>query len=235
MNFLSHALVLPRTAPKVARIGSALPDLWSRLRRRLLPLVILRELQDLPDDAARDLAYGVRSHLAADGFFHGHPVFVARCGEVATDLHAAWPALRHADLMAHVLVEMLADRWLMSHEPGLLDWYYEAFDADTRQAVAALSTREPVARQEVAAMLELFAGSQFLRDYPDAGGLAGRFLRMLARSPFAAEVTLAPADLAPWVERWSARYVDVWPPLLEEVRVVVQDRPPPWEAPHAGR
>jgi hypothetical protein len=89
---------------------------------------------------------------------------------------ARWPGLRQSSFHAHVLVEMLLDRWLMERDPVPLHHYYQAFQPEVVAFVAEHGVSEPGQRAGLRAALERFATSQFLRTYRTSEGLANRFL-----------------------------------------------------------
>ena len=184
MNFLSHDFVLPSGAPALTRVGSALPDLWSVLARRPLPLVVQRRLEATPGQEAIDLVRGIRSHLAADAAFHGHTVFRERVAWLAPQIEPAWEGLRHASLAAHVLVEMVLDAWIVKREPSRLDDYYACFSPPRNRTAAMLSASDAPMETEVMAVLARFSGVQFLRDYATPEGTVDRFVRLLTHTPF---------------------------------------------------
>jgi hypothetical protein len=185
VNFLSHDFVLPPASPPLTRVGSALPDLWSLLERRPLPLVVQRRLDASPSTEGRELGRGIRSHLAADAAFHALPAFRDRVAWLAPQLAPAWDGLRHASLAAHVLVEMILDAWIVARQPQQLDSYYDCFTSHHIRIAAQHSASDPAMEGGVTALLNRFASIQFLRDYDTTEGTVDRFVRLLTHTPFA--------------------------------------------------
>ncbi len=218
MNFLSHDYVLPPGAPALTRVGSALPDLWSVLARRPLPLVVQRRLEVTPGQDAIALAKGIRSHLAADAAFHGHPVFRERVAWLAPRIEPVWQGLRHASLAAHVLVEMVLDAWIVEREPARLDDYYACFSPLQNRTAAMLSASDAPMETEVMAVLDRFSGTQFLRDYATPEGTVDRFARLLVHTPFGSG-TRPDFDRLVGVTKTAAKRFDAGSgELLDEVR-----------------
>ena len=185
MNFLSHDFILPADSTPLARLASALPDLWAVLHRKPLPLVVLRTLEASRHSEARQLARGVRSHLAADTAFHGHPSFGQRVAWLAPQLEPLWKGLRHGHLAAHVLVEMILDAWLIERQPMRVDDYYACFSPSRIRLAARWSASDKLMENEVISVIERFSNSQFLRDYATPEGLLDRFVRLMMHTPFA--------------------------------------------------
>lgn len=164
-----------------------MPDLWPLLPKRSLPLVVLRRLHATSGDStARALAVGIESHLRADAAFHGHAEFQRRVELLAPRVASVWPGLRHAGIAAHVLVEMILDRWLMRVEPARLDSYYAAFTHEAVELACEKTTADSAASEALRELLRRFVDSAFLRDYCRSEGLAVRFLRTVGRTAFAA-------------------------------------------------
>jgi hypothetical protein len=218
LNFLAHDYVLPWGSTDAARVGSALPDLWPLLPRRSLPLVVLRKLRDVPGDPqVAALAAGIDSHLRSDAAFHGHPEFRRRVELLTPHVVRAWPGLRHGTMAAHVLVEMLLDRWLIRQYPSRLDQYYAAFSADVIDLACAWTASDQASSLALRRMLHGFVESAFLRDYAQPTGLALRFLRTVGRTPFGADPPPA-HTIAALVDSMDAELDAGSSALLDDVR-----------------
>jgi hypothetical protein len=220
MNFLSHDHVLPEQAPSLTRVGAALPDLWPFLPRRPLPMVVLRRLRAGGSEEQTALADGIASHLAADAAFHRHPEFHRRVQLVAPELRSAWPGLRHVELAAHVLVEMLLDRWLIARDPGLVARYYSAFTHANRDAAARMSVPEAGDREPLRHLLDRFVTSGFLAEYRTAPGLLARFAGSLSATPKPPSQP-PPRAVTRLVERLSGELARGAAELLGEVRTAL--------------
>lgn len=217
MNFLAHDRALGEGVPPLAHLGAALPDLWPLLPARPLPLVVLRRLRACNDAAAAALAYGIAHHLHADAVFHRHPAFETRVRRAGAALEQAVDGVRHPDLAAHVLVEMLLDRWLLGAEPALVEAYYARFSPTVRALACELCCDDDGAREALAAVLERFVTTRFLAGYGSAQGLAFRFLRTLQRIGLLADPPPEPVALAPCLEALAADFAPGSARLLAEV------------------
>jgi hypothetical protein len=222
MNFLSHDFILPPGSTGVTRVGVLLPDLWALLPRRPLPLVVIRSLRASGDEQGNRLAEGIESHMRADAVFHGHEEFERRTSWAARDLTSAFPSLRYAQLAAHVAVEMLLDRWLIDRHPGMLDRHYGALDADSLDRACGLTFAQQGEQQTVMRqVLERYVSSAFLREYRTDGGMVGRWLRSLSRSPFSGNGVLDEARLEEWMGVWRERFAEGSESLLDQVKKAV--------------
>lgn len=200
MNFFSHDAILPDGAHPLMRVGSALPDLWSRLPKRPIPIRLLPALRADGSEEAHAVAAGIESHLAADRVFHIHPEFVARMARVEAEIAPFWPGLRHGDLAAHILVEMMLDRWLMLRDGDRLSRYYACFTPDAIAVAARFGASTDEARRVLVGVLTFFAETRFLADYERPEGLANRFERAWVHTSFGARDQVPQAALAAWVE-----------------------------------
>ncbi len=196
MNFLAHDWLLGDGLPPLAHVGASLPDLWSLLPVRPLPLVVLRDLRARDECDAAALAFGITHHLHADKAFHGHPVFEARTAAAAPRLRGPLGLARHSGLAAHIAVEMVLDRWLIDRRPRLLGTYYARFSAGWRRRAAELSHAEPDRRAALDGVLDRFAAMRFLADYTSWDGLARRLVGVLARVGVVDAARVAPRGLA---------------------------------------
>ena len=227
MNFLAHSVVLPLGTGPLARVGSALPDLWPLLSPRPLPALVLRVLREGGDLRHAELAYGIAHHMQADACFHTLDEFNRRVGWLAGQLRSRWPGLQQVAFYAHALVEMLLDRWLMERDPRPLEQYYQAFTPEIFAFVAEHAVNQPGQSPALLAVLEGFAASQFLRSYVTAEGLAKRFLGLTRSLPWPSEWQDCQVDeLAEAVAKWHEGLGPGSGELIETVRVAVMVRHP---------
>jgi hypothetical protein len=224
MNFLAHDVVLPPESPGLTRVGAALPDLWTLLPHRPLPLAVLRELQSNPDSSAAQLAEGIRYHLRADAAFHRHEEFQRRVDRVARRMREITPNLQHKHISAHVLVEMILDRSLITRDPDLVTRYYGAFTSSCCDAASQLCMRDPEARSELDQLLHRFVDSGFLWDYRTAGGLVLRMLRSLSRGGFQQPSSQDASNLERLTDELTVELEPGSLQLLEEIRRVLAAR-----------
>jgi len=222
VNFLSHDRLLGEGVPALAHVGAALPDLWPLLAVRPLPLVVLRRLRASGERDAATLAYGIAHHMHADAAFHGHHVFEARMASAARRLRSHLDTLRHPGLAAHVLVEMLLDRWLIDRDPQLVDAYYDHFSDAGRRRACDLSSEEPGVRDDLAGVLDRFTVSRFLADYATFEGIALRLVRTLRRVGVLGEDEIDLAALAADVGALRDELESGSEALLEDVAARVE-------------
>ncbi len=225
MNFLAHSFVLPSDSTDLTRVGSALPDLWPLVSPRPLPALVLRALDARSDPRCADLRLGIAHHMQADSVFHSHPDFEGRVDWLARQLRTRWPELQHASTYAHVLVEMLLDRWLMERDLRPLETYYQSFSPQNLAFAAEHAVSEPSVAPALLAVLERFANLQFLRGYFDAEGLALRFLGVSRRLPWPWEwLPSLQSELIENIDGWHNRLAARSGELIESVRAGVEAR-----------
>ncbi len=222
MNFLAHDVVLPPGAPAVLRVAAAVPDLWSLLPKRPLPVIVRQAALASDDPEVRAVGEGITAHLRADAVFHRHPEFVRRVTWLERELRRIWPRLGSPELGAHILVEMLLDRWLMQRNPTLVDRYYASFQMAHIAFVSVHAATDQESQKVLATILESFASSRFLADYAGAALLIDRFTRRLERVRFAAAREPPIDQLVPCVEVWSLALADGSTELLRAVEEALE-------------
>lgn len=235
MNFLSHAVVLGAETRSLAYVGAALPDLWPHMSARPLPKLVLDRLRVGDDPDRHALAHGIAHHMQADAAFHRHPSFLERVSVAAARIEGYLAEPRWSALVAHVLVEMLLDRWLIEGEAGLVDRYYGHFVAPTRARAAELASAGDAARGELAGMLERFVSLRFLADYLDFERLVWRLSRALGRADHAILAEDRLDALAIEARRLHRELAPGSGELLDDVRRAVDAKLPPLAAPRTER
>lgn len=223
MNFLSHSIVLPETSTDLVRVGSALPDLWPLMPAPSLPALVLRDLRARDDDRCRQLAVGIAHHMQADAVFHGHPEFQRRVDWLAAQLKATWSELRRTSFYAHVLVEMLLDRWLIQRDPRPLVDYYAAFHEANLAFAAEQAVTDGSSSPTLRAVLDRFVTSRFLEAYATPAGLAQRFQWLASRLPLQGGwQNQWTGELAEHLEAWHSELGPGSGALLQSVRAGVE-------------
>lgn len=218
MNFLAHDVVLPSSAPAELRVAAAVPDLWVFIPKRPIPAAIRANPRASEDPLARTVIRGVDAHLRADATFHRLPEFLRRVDWLEAQMGALWPSLGNAELGAHLMVEMLLDRWLMCREPGLVENYYASFLPAHIQLVCTQVATEPESQQALVRVVETFASSRFLFDYTSPELLVSRFVRRLERVQFVSTADPPYQHLTTRIEDWSRALGDGSEGLIESVR-----------------
>jgi hypothetical protein len=221
VNFLAHDVVLPPESPAVLRIAAAVPDLWSFLPKRPLPVTIRETTRASHDPAVRAVGAGVSAHLVADATFHRHSEFLRRVAWLKEKMATVWPRL-DAELGAHVMVEMLLDRWLLRRDSGLVHRYYASFCPAGIAFVSVHAAVGTESQEALAKVLERFASSRFLADYADSASLVMRFVHRLERVRFAGAHAPPIEQLVSSVEGWAQAVEDGSRELLETVRTAVR-------------
>ncbi len=181
-------------------------------------MVVRRRLNASSSPEAQALERGIHSHLAADAAFHGHHVFRERVAWLGPKLMSRWPGLRHANLAAHILVEMVLDGWIIHRERGRLDAYYACFTPDLISTAARWSANDTQMEASVHSIVSRFASVQFLRDYETAKGTTDRFVRLLTYSPFATGTRPDLDALVDLTTKASAHFSRGSMDLIEDVR-----------------
>ncbi len=188
MNYLAHyAVALRANADAIISpayfVGIALPDLLGvsgdgRLRAA--------NLLNAPEPHT-PLARGAALHLATDKRFHGLASFADAQAEASALLRAtpfSFP-LRRVFFLAHVLVEIAFDGYLLRLNPGFADAFYAPFAQTDLVAVVEetqrlLQTQYPLLG--LARTLEGFTRSRYLRHYDTGDGQAEAVSRVCQRA-----------------------------------------------------
>jgi hypothetical protein len=146
------------------------------------------------------------------------PDFSARTSLLAPALSKTWPELRHPQLAAHVLVEMLLDRFIMRYNRAALDLFYQAFSSERVTTACSFGSDTPQDSETLQRILSSFSTSRFLEEYLSNQGLVSRFLRSLSRTPFAPVIVTPIETIAEQVPSWENMLEYGSFDLLEEVR-----------------
>jgi len=129
MNFLAHFAFNhgpggPAPDPYFVA-GVTLPDLWPQLSRtRRLRWSVIRATppRDSTDAALRA---GLLNHVGVDRRFHTLPAFLIWQERVRADLDGGQMPAAARDFLAHLVVELALDRWLVGGDPDLPRRYYD--------------------------------------------------------------------------------------------------------------
>jgi hypothetical protein len=202
LNYFAHGQHAIDSPERLA--GTALPD-WLGASDRGVRLRAERL-----DES--DLAHGILRHLADDHWFHDTEAFQRTAAEIG-ELVRAVPGYRHewrGWFLAHVLVEMLVDRFLIREDPSRLDAYYEALDtirtAEVVERVRPWLSGEP---ERLPLYIDMFKEHRFLYGYVDDPGLFARLRGLARRVGLPSLPDALAAVLAPAAERVEARLDDL--------------------------
>ncbi|MHC4224720.1 MAG: hypothetical protein ACYSUN_12070 [Planctomycetota bacterium] len=176
MNYFAHGHQLVESPYLLA--GTALPD-WlgaadrrARLRRN--------RINGNGDERMRAVASGVLRHYDDDAWFHATEAFQRTWMELTRMVGGSFEG--KAWFVAHVLLEMLLDRFLIEEMPEQLDAYYDAIDSldpGWIEATAAKWTTQPP--RGLATYVRAFQEYRFLYGYLSDDGLCARLDRVIAR------------------------------------------------------
>jgi hypothetical protein len=143
MNFLSH-YYLDRTANNsLFFLGVSTPDLvslfhrTSRLHQHKLP-----ERPNVDDQPlAHHFHVGICRHFAADAVFHSSEFFLRETSLLARQIREQIPGSNPArpSFIAHIALELLLDRILISAHPDLVPGYYAHFSEEPPETIARLT------------------------------------------------------------------------------------------------
>lgn len=183
MNFLSHYYLDSTHPSPYHKLGILLPDLISGFNQKMRKAVHIHQGSGITEH--QQLFKGISKHYSVDKKFHNSPHF-----EEAT--HTIKEALLKAELpnlhyrtyfLAHVLYEMLLDRYLMTQHDGLLRQFYEELkqpnDELIRQYFVIIGKEQYVA--EFFVIFDRFRSSEFLFYYLDNEKFAEALLRVYSR------------------------------------------------------
>lgn len=220
MNFLGHDVALPKGAPLLSRVGAAVPDLWPSLTRMPLPLVVVRALVGRGADE-QAFSLGLRAHLTADTAFHRHPAFNARVECIAGELNDLWPSFHDAELIAHVLFELLLDRWVLERDGSLGERYFASFTDHNVAFAARMGALDDPSRDELRGVLERFRTAPFVGELPRLDRVVQLLSRTIGRTVFAQE-GFPTRHLLEQVDRWERESRPAFEPLVVAARDAVR-------------
>lgn len=182
MNFLCHGRDVLHDPHLL--VGTQLPDWVSVLDRRARPSREIVAKLGASSDEVGLIARGVSRHWHDDVWFHTTPAFLTLTEAMTAELRAAHPEDRRfrAHFIAHVLLEMLLDAYLMESQPGLLERFYTQLarvsDAALVRGATSLWQRS---FPDLVRLRARVVASQFPRGYLVDDELGARLSGVLAR------------------------------------------------------
>ncbi len=130
MHFLAHLYAQREASSPEFAFGLMLPDLVSGFTK-----VYNRVLSKSPSDD--ELHKGIQHHFTDDKLFHSIPMFEQLNHQLTHQLVSA--GLNRSEIrlsvIAHLLVEMLLDRWLVEQHPDLPNRFYKNLEQLNVQSV----------------------------------------------------------------------------------------------------
>ena len=123
MNFLSHYYLLPEKDNADNVLGNLLPDLMRGFTK-----IYKQEIKPNPVLQGSAILDGINYHLLTDAIFHEEDFFLKNCDAIKDNLNQKSIAPSRNFIVAHVMVELLIDQYLMEQEPSLADNFYESLN-----------------------------------------------------------------------------------------------------------
>src|SRR4051812_41029834 len=124
MNLLSHAFMARARDEDLYLFGTSLPDLLPMYDRSLRVESLIKFLIQI-DANYRPLQDGIQHHLAIDRRFHSSTFFNNGQKKIRIGLQTITDIPVKRFFLAHILFEMLLDRFLLKHYPTFIDRYYQ--------------------------------------------------------------------------------------------------------------
>jgi acyl carrier protein phosphodiesterase len=185
MNLLSHAFFAREYNDDSIIIGASLPDLlalWNRACKISRLKEFLARAQGDLRSLAPQLIIGIDLHLSADRKFHAGEFFQHGQKAIRCRLQTipALPVKRF--FLAHILLEMLLDRFLIHHYPYFIDNYYQIFSPTICAQISKLVEEcFAISSGQFQNFLDRFIASRFLYRYRDLDELVASAARVSAR------------------------------------------------------
>ncbi len=145
MNFLSHYYIDRTYEDSLFFLGVSTPDLASlfrrdcRIRPHMLPPAPSRE----EDPLMHSFHQGVSRHFEADALFHSCDFFFKETHDISQRIRETIPdsGKSRPSFIAHIALELILDRILISHHADLIPNYYGHFLAVNPEVTARLTER----------------------------------------------------------------------------------------------
>lgn len=121
MNFLAHYYLLPNKEKHNMAFGNLLPDLFRGFSK-----IYNENIQHRTDLQHNEIYQGINFHLQSDKLFHKHLFFEENCLRIKDAIEKANLPQERSYIVAHILLELMIDRYLISKEKDLADTFYES-------------------------------------------------------------------------------------------------------------
>jgi len=169
VNFLSHYYI-DSTDNEYFNCGLALPDLVSVVDRKLKKIDVFN-----PDIISHfHINQGWNRHLLTDKVFHNSDIFTQQ----NKNIKLLWLelGLPTSDVklffIAHILFELLLDRWILNHDKSWADKFYKDLsDCDIQQVSAFCFSSKPEYSFKFSQFLDRFLLHQWVYQYQSEVGL----------------------------------------------------------------
>ena len=128
MNFLSHYYLLPEKDNTDKVVGNLLPDLIRGFTK-----IYHKELKDNPQLQGSDILEGIHYHMLTDAVFHEHDFFLENCEWIKSNIKTQQLPKNRSFIVAHVMVELIIDQYLMEKESHLAPSFYHSLNDSATQ------------------------------------------------------------------------------------------------------
>ncbi len=191
MNYLSHFVVeYPEQDPSIIS-GLVFPDAFHAINK-----IYNVHLRNLPveDEVIKKFIYGMERHKLADLVFHESEIFKNVCKEVELLLKSEEKlGLTRIFYLAHILVELMMDRYLVIHQREKADSLYlslEQFDVihfETFISSLGFNTKE----MKMNVIITNFVVNRFIYRLEDISGVSRvldfLYFKVVKNGPISAE------------------------------------------------
>lgn len=173
MNFLSHYYLHSEKIDNYFTVGLTVPDVLGFHSRKIrLTKKILKELgANEQDQKIKNFIAGMILHLKIDSWFHKSIFFkekVEFLQESYKDFNEGKHRLPH--FYAHIITEVLIDRYLLVHKPNVVDDFYKSYkDFDFSKISGLFRNRPSFEEERFLSLANSIANSSFLREYINDG------------------------------------------------------------------
>lgn len=178
MNILSHAFVARTIDDDQYLFGTSLPDILSMYNRKLRIDQALNYLQNSANMA--NISAGINNHITADCSFHTSEFFRQGQYNIRIQLEPITQIPVKRFFLAHILFEMLLDRYLIKLFPSFLVRYYQIYTPNFCQQIAStITTCYQIPDNSFHLFLNRFVESRFLYSYLEMDQLVLRAARVI--------------------------------------------------------
>ncbi len=222
MNYLSHYYAdLSYHHPAFA-LGKVLPDFARIVDKRLR--FRLKKLPDSGDEVLHLIHLGIRSHYRADAWFHNSEYFKTRTAEIQRILRGLRleGIRKYYYFYAHILLEMLLDRLLVTEHFPVAQQFYADLDHCPEEWLVRYAGFHRLGSQtaeELAAVVSRFRHARYLFDYTRNEGLVFAFNRIIQRAGLPAFSEEDNARLAGSLQEMCDVAMQGFPTIFEHIRI----------------
>jgi len=173
MNFLSHYYLHSEKEDNYFTVGLTTPDILGFHSRKIrLTKKRLKEIGDMEkDQKIKNFIAGMLLHLKIDTWFHNSEFFkekVEFLQENYKDFNNENERLPH--FYAHIIAEVLIDRYLLIRYPDVVDTFYKSYkDFDFRRISGLFRSFPSFEEERFLSLTNSIANSSFLREYVNDG------------------------------------------------------------------